>query len=75
MLNIIFILITVFIAYVLPALQRKQKKVKKAVGRNNRRHPSNYGNIYLDGRMISQCGRGVLNPNAMYSETNKEKPL
>ncbi|MBO6113163.1 MAG: hypothetical protein J6P45_08970 [Lachnospiraceae bacterium] len=70
--SLIFVVIVLIMVYGIPSLRRKSRK-KKLLNRSlARRNPSNYGNVVLDNVTISQRGRGVLNPSAMYSDTLKD---
>jgi len=70
LIQLIFVIVVVFFSFVMPAIRRSSRKAKKK-RKLTRRLPRDFGNILLDGVRVSERGKGVLNPKAMYSETNK----
>ncbi len=70
MLQIFTIIVILFFSLGLPAIKKASARKTKA-GRNVHRYARMYGSITLDGKSISDRQKGVIDPSAMYSETNK----
>ncbi|MBR5376568.1 MAG: hypothetical protein IK139_04745 [Lachnospiraceae bacterium] len=53
-----------------PAIRRTINENRRKTKASKRR-ARDFGAIMLDGKRISERGKGVINPDAMYSETNR----
>ena len=74
MTEIAVILIVIFFSFVLPSVKKKANKasINKGSGAKGR-NPRDYGNIVLDGKVISMRNKGVVDPSAMYSDSKRAK--
>jgi len=70
--QIFIILIILFFSYVLPSVKKEANKasIRKGSGAKGR-NPRDYGNIVLDGKVISMRNKGVVDPSAMYSDSKR----
>ena len=74
MTEIVVILIVLFFSFVLPSIKKSANKasINKGTGANGR-NPRDYGNIVLDGKVISMRNKGVVDPSGMYSDSKRAK--
>ncbi len=70
--QLFFVALVAFCSIGLPAIKRSASQAKRQ-SRIIKRNPRDFGSISLDGVRISERGKGVLNPDNMYSETNKTR--
>ncbi len=74
----ILVLIIVIVFVIVPLFNKGKNKAggfmtKKGLHVKTVRSPQDYGNITLDNKLISQRGKGVLDPSSMYSESRLKK--
>ena len=67
--NLIITIITLIWIIVIPAAKNAAHNHKKKSARARRRDPRNYGAVTLDGQTISVRGKGLLDPEALYTRT------
>ena len=67
----LIIIFTIMWVVVVPLIKNTAHKQKKKTARAKRRDPSKYGAITLDGQVISVRGKGLLDPEALYTRTEK----
>ena len=70
LINIAIILSITFVSIGMPAIKRTINENRRKT-RITKRRARDFGAIMLDGKRISERGKGVINPDAMYSETNR----
>ncbi len=68
--NIATVFAIAFVSIGLPAIKRTINENRRKT-RVSKRKARDFGAIMLDGKRISERGKGVINPDAMYSETNR----
>ena len=74
----ILVLIIVIVFVIVPLFNKGKNKAggfmkKKGLHVKTVRSPQDYGNITLDNKLISQRGKGVLDPSSLYSESKLKK--
>lgn len=68
--NIAMVFAIAFASIGLPAIRRTVNENRRKT-KISKRKARDFGAIMLDGKRISERGKGVINPDTMYSETNR----